>query len=142
MTPQLENGYTKIANEIMEELARFRIPGEQMQCFLFILRKTYGFNKKEDRISNSQFCEATGLDKGNACRALRELSKKQLVVKNDNTNPATYGFNKDCSAWVRLSKMTTVVNFDNGVVKDDNNRCQKRRPQKKKETIQKNLKLK
>ena len=35
--PQTENGYTKIANEIMEALAHIRIPGEAMQVLLVIL---------------------------------------------------------------------------------------------------------
>jgi len=30
-SPQLENGYTRIANELMEALARIRIPGEARQ---------------------------------------------------------------------------------------------------------------
>ena len=44
--PQKENGYTSIANDIVEALAGIRIPGEARQCLDVILRKTYGWNKK------------------------------------------------------------------------------------------------
>ena len=43
--PQKENGYIMIANEIMEALAKYRIPGEQRQCLDVILRKTYGYDR-------------------------------------------------------------------------------------------------
>ena len=32
-----------------------RIPGAEARCILYICRRTYGFHKKEDRISFSQF---------------------------------------------------------------------------------------
>jgi len=49
--PQIENGYTRIANETMDALAKIRIPGQARQVLDFILRKTYGWNKKTDMIS-------------------------------------------------------------------------------------------
>lgn len=44
--PQTENGFTQIANELIEQFARIRIPGEAMQVFWVMLRKIYGFHKK------------------------------------------------------------------------------------------------
>ena len=82
-SPQKENGYTPIANELMDALSKYRIPGEQMQCLIFIIRKTYGFNKKDDMISNSQFVDGTGLKKGNVSRALKSLVEKRVVIKSD-----------------------------------------------------------
>ena len=61
--PQKENGYTPIANEIMDALCRIRIPGEERQVLDCIFRKTYGWNKCEDSISLTQFMEMTGLKK-------------------------------------------------------------------------------
>jgi len=120
LNPQCEDGYTKIANEILDALCRFRIPGEQRQCLDFILRKTYGYHKKEDSISNSQFCEGTGLLKGNVTRALKELSEKQLVIKNDNGKYPTYRFNKNYTEWRELSKKQPVIKKATVVIKSDN----------------------
>ena len=107
-SPQIENGYTRIADEIMSALIAYRIPGEQMQCLLFLLRKTYGYNKKWDMISNSQFVEATGIKKPNVCRAIRGLIDKNMVIKKDNNYIPTYQFNKNYKSWKPLSKKITA----------------------------------
>lgn len=131
--PQLENGYCKIANEIIEALSRYRIPGEQMQVLMAILRKTYGFNKKEDSISNSQFVKATGLKKGNVSRALSNLVEREVVIKTDNKRIPTYRFNKDYRDWKLLSKLqpvikkaTAVIKITTPVIKSDNSLLDKR----------------
>jgi len=119
--PQIENGYTRIANEFLEALARYRLAGEQMQCFLFILRKTWGFQKKTDAIPLSQFVVGTGLKKPNVCRALSELENKRLIViKNDNKKAKTYRINKHYSRWKRLSKKITLSKVITTVIKNDN----------------------
>ena len=108
--PQLENGFTQIANEIMEALIKYRIPGEQMQCLLFIIRKTYGWKKKEDAISLSQFVEATGLVKPSICRAINKLKTKNIIFVNKKANKihATYKFNKIYNTWKALTKKLTI----------------------------------
>ena len=83
-SPQKENGYIAISSELFEAMARFRIPGECEQVLKVIIRKTYGFNKKQDSISNSQFVSSTGLKKGNVSRALSKLITNKLVIKIDN----------------------------------------------------------
>lgn len=108
-SPQCENGYTKIANEIMESLARIRIPGEARQVFDVILRKTYGYNKKEDAISLSQFCLATGITKPNVCAALKKLKEMNLITQNHNAIANVYSINKDYSQWKPLPKKITQL---------------------------------
>ena len=93
--PQLEDGYIKIANTVMEALAKTRIPGEAMQVLLVILRKTYGFNKKEDNISLSQFHSATGIKKPSIIRAVKLLENMKLIYKKANKQITSYRFNKD-----------------------------------------------
>lgn len=113
--PQTENGYTKIANEIMEALAGIRIAGEARQCLDVILRKTYGFNKKEDQISLSQFSLLTKMPKETVRRGLLKLVKINIIViKKDNDNINLYRFNKDFSTWKPLSKKIIVIKKDNG----------------------------
>ncbi len=119
-SPQLENGYTKIANEIMDALIKFRIPGEERQCLDFIIRKTYGYNKKEDMISNSQFVAATGIKKGNVSRAIKNLISKNIVIKNDNKRIPSYRFNKFYKQWKLLSILQPVINMTTTVIKSDN----------------------
>lgn len=104
---QLENGYCRIANKIMDKLCKIRVPGETMQCLIVIIRKTYGFNKKQDCISLSQFEKYTGLKRPNICRALNKLKSMNLIsiIKKDNGN--IYKFNKHYELWLPLSKKIT-----------------------------------
>ncbi len=111
--PQRENGHVDIANEIMEALAGIRISGEEWQCLCVIFRKTYGWHKKEDWISLSQFNLLTKLKKPNTLRAIKKLSlKKVVIIKNDNRHKPKYKFNKNYDQWKPLSKKITVINND------------------------------
>jgi phage replication O-like protein O len=136
-SPQLEDGYARVANELLEALARIRIPGEAMQVFIVILRKTYGFGKKEDRISLSQFHLATGITKPHIIRGIRVLLSMHLITKKGNGDIPTYCINKDYSTWRALPKKVTLPKKETSVAQKGKNRCPKRYPQKKKETIQK-----
>ena len=51
--PQLENGYTKVANEILDALVKIRLSPNESRLLWFIIHKTYGWHKKTDRISIS-----------------------------------------------------------------------------------------
>lgn len=107
---QIENGYIKIANELFEAFARIRIAGEARQVLDVILRKTYGYGKKEDRISLSQFCLATYMSKTRVCQALIKLYRMNLITKKGNDLGSTYGFNKDFDTWKPLPKKEILNN--------------------------------
>lgn len=113
--PQLENGYLKLANELVEAYTRSRIPGEAMQCLWFIIRKTYGFGKIEDRISISQFSQATGLKKQHAYRGIVKLIELNLVTKNGDGLIIKYRINKDSSTWKLSPKKVTYPKKVTGV---------------------------
>lgn len=161
MGPQCEDGYTAIANELLEALCKIRIPGESTQVFLTILRKTYGYKKVVDKISLSQFVEATGLKKPNICRALKQLQTlnvihiDKLVDQNDNTYSIMYRINKHYATWETekrkksrpepLSKrIITVGQNDNGplsktiksVIQNDTHKRKKENDTKEKSKIE------
>lgn len=80
-SPQLEDGYTRIANELLEATARFPFNGSQLRMVLFLWRKTYGFQKKEDRISISQWVEGTGLNPRTVSKELARLERMNVILK-------------------------------------------------------------
>ena len=118
--PQTENGYTMIANELLEALARIRLSGEETQVFFTILRKTYGFKKKGDHISLSQFVLSTGIMKPNICRALSKLITKKMIIKTDNDNITSYSIQKDYTRWKPLSKLIMLSKTIIPLIKTDN----------------------
>ena len=101
--PQLENGYTKIANELLEHLSRIHLSSNQWQVLLCIIRRTYGFNKKVDYIANSQICESTGLCKAVVSRTLRSLSDIKVI----NRKGKEIGLQKDWEQW-KLAEQSTI----------------------------------
>lgn len=106
--PQTENGFTQIANDLIEQFARIRIPGEAMQVFWVMLRKIYGFHKKSDPIALSQIVAATGLSKIAVCKAVKKLIELNLITKKGNKIAAEYAINKHFDTWNPLPKKVTL----------------------------------
>jgi len=99
--PQKENGFTAIANEILEQLVKTPLLGAEFQVLLFILRKTYGYHKKQDRISFTQFEKGTGISRQTINKTIKNLITKGMIVKiylpEGNIG---YTFIKDHEKWV------------------------------------------
>src|SRR5690606_13025187 len=106
---QLENGYTPIANEILDALIRLRVPGEARQVLDVVIRKTYGYHKSTDRISLSRFSLLTGLKKTTVCKALAKLQQMNLITKKGNDGATLYKFNKDFDRWKPLPERGIVA---------------------------------
>ena len=100
--PRKKNGYTPIANEIMEALAKTRIPGEARQILDVIIRNTYGYNKKIDWITTSQFTEKTGLSNMAVYKARRKLKKMNIITisKKGDSQYLTYCLQKNYDNWI------------------------------------------
>lgn len=106
--PQTEDGFTKIANELLDALCSFRIAGEARLVFDSIMRKTYGFHQKEDHIANSQIVILTGMSRQSVSRALKVLIEKRLVIKTDDKNPKGHKLkiNKNFEEWIPFVNKT------------------------------------
>lgn len=100
-SPQKENGFTPIANEILEQLVKIDLLGAELRVLLFIIRKTYGYQKKFDRISFTQFEKGTGISRQTINKTIKNLMSKGLIVKiclpGGNIG---YSFIKDHENWV------------------------------------------
>lgn len=110
-SPQKEDGYTPIANEIMEHLAKLYLSSQEWRVLIAILRKTYGYNKKEDTISLSQLAKITGMDRRHVHRAIGKLSPKQVIVvtHTGDSRHLTYCFQKDYTKWCHPYGNSQVV---------------------------------
>jgi len=96
-------------DKLLEELAKIRFSGEEDQVLKIIIRKTYGFNKKEDVIPLIQFVKGTGgMAKSSICRALNSLIKKNVIYKNVKDKGVSYGIQKSYTQWKPFTKKSTV----------------------------------
>lgn len=80
----MEDGFTQIPNELLEEIAHSRTFCEKTRVFCVILRKTNGWQKEQDWIALSQFEEMTKMKKPNICRTLNKLIRAEVIIKMDN----------------------------------------------------------
>ena len=104
--PQIQNGYVKIANEIVEALIATDLAGQDFKIALFIIRKTYGFNKTEDIISLSQMMSATGMSKIRCSQVVNRLQLRKILTVTEFINGVSkkYRLNKDFESWTTIKK--------------------------------------
>ena len=102
MRADLDNGYTRIANEILEALARLDLSGREFRVALVIMRKTYGYQKKADRISRDQISELTGINNQNISRILGDLADKKIIVRDGGGYVKSVGINTTLSDWFHV----------------------------------------
>jgi len=81
MGPQLENGYTKIADAILENIAKSKLNGTQFRILMIVWRSTYGWNKKSYALSESYLSEATGMHKQQIKRELKEMIERGILIE-------------------------------------------------------------
>ncbi|MGA2462801.1 MAG: replication protein [Thermodesulfobacteriota bacterium] len=102
--PQAEDGHVDIANEIVEALAKVNLSAYESRVLWVIWRKTYGWHRKKDQISITQFEKATGLKRWHVARTLSELAERNIVTRMGNSRIITYGFQKDYTKWRTITK--------------------------------------
>nr|ELR5112645.1 replication protein [Providencia stuartii] len=91
----LDNGYTRIANDLLEAAMSSDLTARQLKVFLAIVRKTYGFSKKLDRITNTQIASMTGIHHTHVCKAKNEMIAMNIVISSGNQ----IGINKAFNEW-------------------------------------------
>ncbi|MFA6636723.1 MAG: conserved phage C-terminal domain-containing protein [Candidatus Omnitrophota bacterium] len=119
-SPQLENGYTRVANEILEALSRINIPPGARRMLDCIWRKTYGFHQKKARITTGDFIKCTGMCEVSIHRNRAWLLKKGLIFCEQEgklVDGLIYSFNKDYQKWQGLSEVIRVIKSDKGYQK-------------------------
>lgn len=106
--PQVEDGFTKIANELFDALLKFDFTARQMKVAMAIIRKTYGYNKTSDELSLSQIVDLTGISRGNVSQAINALTAMNVVVKSGGKHANTLSINKHYKEWSPVPKSGTI----------------------------------
>ena len=128
-SPQIEDGFTPIANELLEQMVALNLPPNQWQILMYIIRKTYGFRQKTDYIANCQIVDATGLTKSTVSRGVRARENANIITRNGRY----IGVQKDWERWQIVvktdnkscqSEQQKLANRTTAVVNLDNKSCQ------------------
>lgn len=109
--PQLEKGYTRIANEILMAIMKINLNGTQFRIILAILRFTYGFQRKEFEVSISQLAKHVKSNRAQIARELDALIDRKiiLVVGTGKRGARILAFNKNYSEWLDKPKAAEKV---------------------------------
>lgn len=106
--PQVENGHVKVASEVVDQLCKLNLSAYEWRVLWAIFRKTYGWHKKTDRISYTQFEEVTGLNRWHIARAINLLKQRNIISISGNKHSLEYSFQKDYDQWLSLPKGVTT----------------------------------
>lgn len=101
-SPQIENGYTTIANEILDHLYKQPLNGTELKVVMCILRYTFGFRRKSHKLSASFIAKWGNCDVSSVKRALKHLRAMKIVICiNDEKRGVTaeLKLNKDYEQW-------------------------------------------
>ena len=94
----LDDGFTRIANELLEAVMRAGLSQHQLLVFMAVMRKTYCFNKKSDWVSNEQISVLTGILPHKCSAAKSTLVKRGILTQTGRV----IGINKAVSEWSSL----------------------------------------
>ncbi|MFM0256078.1 replication protein [Paraburkholderia sediminicola] len=135
--PQTQDGFTRIANELLDALLFARLTGQQLAVVMAVVRKTYGFNKRSDDIGLSQIRKMTNIDKANLSRTVAQLVDLRILHRADGEYAHTLSLNKHYRQWavaehLRLSiqQPPVVENTTSPVVESTTEGLSNQQPQK------------
>lgn len=92
---QLEDGFTRIANELLDAAMASGLSETELCVLLAVWRKTYGFSKKMDWISNEQLEEMIAKHHTHCSTAKNLLIKKKVLLQEGRK----VGMNTNISEW-------------------------------------------
>ncbi|EMQ4813916.1 replication protein [Citrobacter freundii] len=92
----LDDGYTRLANMLLEEYAGADLTKRQFKVLLAVLRLTYGWNKPMDRIANSQIAQIARLPEKRVSEARVQLVEMNLLTQVGRS----IGPNKNTAEWL------------------------------------------
>ena len=99
---QLENGYTRIANELLEAFGMFNFNTGQYTMLWLLLRLSYGCGKKTATLRNWADASVVGIER-QKCKPILKQLEKDLVIGVD-WQTKTIGINKDYDNWLVSKK--------------------------------------
>jgi len=136
-SPQVENGYTRIANELLEAIFQYRCSGAQKDSILAVIRATYGFHKKSRAISTAYLAKLTGRHPKKVASDVADLIRRKVLTE---VRPyaartcRTLALNKNFDEWARKDESTKSLtvneNVDSESMKSLTVSQRKRRPNK------------
>ncbi|MBM3712025.1 MAG: replication protein [Actinobacteria bacterium] len=101
-SPQCENGYTKIANELMQVIYSSDFTSRELKIILCIFRFSYGYSRKIAKLSLRDLSKYTNINIRHVQSTVSNLiSENILIVQKEfrGVRPRELQVNKDYDSW-------------------------------------------
>lgn len=95
----LENGYLRLANQIQDAVCKVELSGREFRVLNAVIRLTYGWSKKEDRITNSLIANKTGLAVKHVSEAVLTLAARRIILLRRIGQTRYIGINTELHRW-------------------------------------------
>ena len=79
-----DEGFIRFANLLAEALLVTDLSAVQIKIFLFILRRTYGWNSRDDAISIGDIAKVCNADRIHVTRQVNELIQRNMIRRISN----------------------------------------------------------
>lgn len=123
---QLENGYTRIANALYDEILKRDFSKRQLKILLFIMRYSYGFSQKSCVFEHLSDFQQAGLDRTDIKKELNILALARVILWDKENN--IFQLNKNFEEWqisnhkyFCLEKISMLVNYLRRCMQNTNN---------------------
>lgn len=105
----LDNGFLRLANQIQDALCKVELSGREFRVLNSIIRLTYGWSKKEDRITNSLIADTTDLSVKHSSEAVNNLAERQILTMRRIGQTRYIGINTDLEKWAYKKPVAAVT---------------------------------
>lgn len=96
---ELEKGYLRLANQIQDALCIVELSGREFRVLNAIVRLTYGWSKKSDRIANSLIADKTTLKVKHVSEAVLSLAYRNIIILRRIGQTRYIGVNTCLDKW-------------------------------------------
>lgn len=112
---ELDVAYTRVANEILEQVAQRKFNATQLRIIMIIWRYTYGYRRKDHNFALTFLQQLTCLPASTVKREVGLLIKSQVLIvtqKETSVLPRRLSFNKHYDQWT-IQKSGDEMNNEN-----------------------------
>ena len=112
----LKDGYTRIANRILEALCKCPVLNRETRVLIFIMYQTYGYHHKERALSLTYIGKGTGISSQHISEIVKKLIDKKIIKKSfkNNDKCQVLGINTRVSEWCGTPTSGTTTSGSGG----------------------------
>lgn len=98
--PQVENGYTRVSNELLVAMIRRITNSTWLRILLYIARITYGYRQKYTLSHYSSFATVVGLKEKTIKSAFLDMAEKNIIMYEIRSEKSfLVSINKNYEKW-------------------------------------------